>query len=55
MLSDKDIYGLEIEGERYDTGDKFWFLRATIDFALAREDLGADLREYLQNKLCNWK
>ncbi len=51
MLLDKDIYGLEIEGERYDTGDKFWFLRATIDFALAREDLGDELRAYLEEKL----
>jgi UTP-glucose-1-phosphate uridylyltransferase len=23
MIQDTDIYGLEIEGERYDTGDKF--------------------------------
>ena len=52
MLLDKDLYGLEIEGERYDTGDKFGFLRATIDFALARQDLWADLREYLEAKLC---
>ena len=48
MISDKDIYGIQIEGERYDTGDKFGFLRATIDFALMREDLGPQLRAYLQ-------
>jgi len=51
MLSDKDIYGLEIEGTRYDTGNKFGFLKATIDFALAREDLGNELRAYLEEKL----
>jgi UTP--glucose-1-phosphate uridylyltransferase len=51
MIQDTDIYGLEIEGERYDTGDKFWFLRATVDFALAREDLWDQLRAYLEEKL----
>jgi len=51
MIQDKDIYGLEIEGKRYDTGDKFGFLKATIDFALAREDLGPQLRAYLEEKL----
>lgn len=53
MIQDKDIYGLEIEGKRYDTGDKFGFLKATIDFALMRDDLGPQLKEYLENKMCN--
>ena len=33
------LYGYEIEGKRYDTGDKLGFLQATIDFALKRKDL----------------
>jgi UTP--glucose-1-phosphate uridylyltransferase len=37
--NNKVVYGLEMEGDRYDTGDKFGFLKATIDYALAREDL----------------
>lgn len=53
MIQDKDIYGLEIEWKRYDTGDKFGFLKATIDFALAREDLGPQLREYLEGRIKN--
>lgn len=41
------IYGLEMEWDRYDTGDKFWFLKATIDYALDREDLGEQVKEFL--------
>lgn len=36
-----------MEGDRYDTGDKFGFLKATIDYALDREDLGEQMREFL--------
>ena len=45
------IYGLEMEGDRYDTGDKFWFLKATIDYALDREDLWEQVREFLIKKV----
>lgn len=44
----QDIYGYEMEGKRYDTGDKLGFLEATIDFALKREDLGPQLKQYLK-------
>lgn len=47
----KIIHGLEMEGERYDTGDKFGFLKATIDYALAREDLGDQMREFLKKRV----
>ncbi|MDD2486756.1 MAG: UTP--glucose-1-phosphate uridylyltransferase GalU [Candidatus Gracilibacteria bacterium] len=51
MIKDKDIYGLEMEGKRYDTGDKFGFLKATIDYALDREDLGPQLLEFLKSRM----
>lgn len=51
MVSDRDIYGLELEGARYDTGDKFGFLKATIDYALEREDLGPKLREFMKTRV----
>ncbi len=47
------IYGLEMEGDRYDTGDKFGFLKATIDYALDREDLGPQLLEFLKKRVEN--
>src|SRR5262249_10552432 len=37
----------EFEGRRYDTGDKFGFLKATVEFALARPDLSDEFRAYL--------
>ena len=51
MLKDRDIYGYEVEGTRYDTGDKFGFLQATIDYALARPDLGPKLREFIASRI----
>lgn len=51
MLRNRPIYGLKFEGTRYDAGDKLGFLKATVEFALNRHDLGQQFREYLKN-LC---
>ncbi len=51
MLKERDMYGYEVEGRRYDTGDKFGFLQATIDYALEREDLGPKLREFMKSRI----
>ena len=48
MLRNRPIYGLKFEGKRYDAGDKLGFLKATVEFALTRHDLGKDFREYLK-------
>jgi UTP--glucose-1-phosphate uridylyltransferase len=48
LLRNRPIYGLKFEGTRYDAGDKLGFLRATVEFALKRYDLGASFREYLK-------
>jgi len=37
------------EGTRYDAGDKLGFLKATVEFALRRDDLGDDFRAYLKS------
>ena len=42
------IYAYNFEGKRYDVGDKLGFLQATIDFALKREELRADLLRYIK-------
>jgi UTP--glucose-1-phosphate uridylyltransferase len=44
----RPIYALEFEGRRYDTGDKLGFLKATVDFALARPDLRDEFRAHLK-------
>jgi UTP--glucose-1-phosphate uridylyltransferase len=42
------IYGYTFEGKRHDAGDKLGFLKATVEFALKRPDLGPDFAEYLR-------
>src|SRR5271170_1061254 len=48
LLRNRPIYGLKFEGKRYDAGDKLGYLKATVEFALSRHDLGAPFREYLK-------
>jgi UTP--glucose-1-phosphate uridylyltransferase len=48
LLSRRPIDGYLFEGKRYDAGDKLGFLKATVEFALKREDLGGEFREYLK-------
>ena len=48
LLKSEKIYGFTFEGKRHDTGDKLGFLKATVEFALKRPDLGGPLREYLK-------
>ncbi len=47
-LRSRPIYGYRFEGTRYDAGDKLGFLKATVEFALKRFDLGEEFREYLK-------
>ena len=49
LLRNRPIYGLKFEGTRYDAGDKLGFLKATVEFALKRYDLGEPFRQYLQS------
>ena len=44
------IYAYNFEGKRYDVGDKLGFLKATVDFALKRDDLKEDFIEFLKSK-----
>ena len=48
LLSRRPIDGYLFEGRRYDAGDKLGFLKATVEFALKREDLGGPFKEYLK-------
>ncbi len=48
LLKQEKVYGFTFEGKRYDTGDKLGMLKATVEFALKRDDLGGDFREYLK-------
>src|SRR5438067_2350091 len=48
LLRHRPIYAYRFEGTRYDAGDKLGFLKATVEFALRRHDLGGPFREYLK-------
>jgi len=48
VLRNRPIYGYRFEGTRYDAGDKLGFLKATVEFALKRHDLGEAFRAYLK-------
>ena len=49
LLKTEKVYGYNFEGIRHDAGDKFGMLKATVDFALKRDDLGPPFREYLKS------
>jgi UTP--glucose-1-phosphate uridylyltransferase len=49
LLKKEKIYGYVFDGKRHDTGDKLGFLKATVEFALKRSDLGGPLRQYLKS------
>jgi UTP--glucose-1-phosphate uridylyltransferase len=49
LAKTRPVYGFRFEGVRHDAGNKLGFLRATVEFALKREDLGGAFREYLKS------
>lgn len=48
LLQHEKVYGFSYEGKRHDAGDKLGFLKATVEFALKRDDLGPGFREWLR-------
>lgn len=47
LLKYEDIYAYYFEGKRYDAGDKLGYLKATVELALKRKDLGNEFKKYL--------
>ena len=48
LMTSQAVYSYDFEGTRYDVGDKFGFIKATIDFALDREDLHDSVATYIK-------
>ena len=42
------VLAYKFEGSRYDIGDKMGFVKATLDFALEREDMRKEVLQYLE-------
>ncbi len=51
LMEKEAMYAYDFEGDRYDVGDRIGFLKATVEFALKREDLCNDFTAYLKGKL----
>jgi len=49
LVARRPLLGYEFEGTRYDAGQKLGFLKATVDLALKRSDLGPALRAHLRS------
>ena len=43
------VFGVIVRGRRYDTGDRLDYIKAIVRLAADREDLGPDLRPWLQD------
>jgi UTP--glucose-1-phosphate uridylyltransferase len=48
MAAREAVFAYCFEGKRYDVGDKLGFLKATVEYALRRPDLGGPFKEYLK-------
>ncbi|MGD6776458.1 UTP--glucose-1-phosphate uridylyltransferase GalU [Sutcliffiella horikoshii] len=44
----QSVLAYNFAGQRYDVGDKFGFIKATVDFALQRDDLSKDVAAYIK-------
>jgi UTP--glucose-1-phosphate uridylyltransferase len=42
------VYGVVFSGRRYDTGDRLDYLKAIVQVASSREDLGPDFLTWLR-------
>lgn len=49
LMQEEPVYAYQFKGSRYDAGNKLEYLIATVEFALQRQDVGQQFREYLRN------
>ena len=47
-MEEEAMYAYDFEGIRYDVGDKLGFLKATVEYALRKEELRDGFIEYLR-------
>ncbi len=48
LMQEQDVFGYAFDGVRYDAGTTMGWLRASVELALQREDIGGQFRQYLQ-------
>jgi UTP--glucose-1-phosphate uridylyltransferase len=47
LARDQAVYAYRFEGARYDIGKKLDYLKATVELATSREDIGPEFRDFL--------
>ena len=47
LMAEQDVYAYAFEGKRYDAGTTMGWLKASVELALERPDIGAEFRRYL--------
>ncbi len=52
LLKEEKVFGYSFEGKRFDAGDKFGMLQATVEFALKRPEFAEKFRNYLKGVVC---
>lgn len=55
MAKNGNVYAYNFKGKRYDTGNKLGYLKATVEFALRRDDIGPEFRQYMKSLLMDNK
>lgn len=53
LLATQDVYGYTFRRGRFDTGNKLDFLRATVELALERPDIGPPFLAFLEHRLAH--
>jgi UTP--glucose-1-phosphate uridylyltransferase len=48
LMDEQQVFGYEFEGTRYDAGTTMGWLKASVEIALTRPDVGSEFRAYLQ-------
>jgi UTP--glucose-1-phosphate uridylyltransferase len=47
LAQEQAVYAYVFENGRFDVGNKLDYLKATIELAVDRDDVGQEIREYL--------
>ena len=48
MIKQDEVYGVNIKWDRYDTWSKIWFLKAVVSYALKKDELKDEFRDFLK-------
>jgi UTP--glucose-1-phosphate uridylyltransferase len=51
LLEIQQMFAVEIDGERYDVGETFGYIKTIIDFSLSRKELKDGVRDYMRQRL----